>query len=319
MSVRSAAALLPLGATLLLPACGPGPEAGSAPPVLTRDQARQVLSRYAQAAGRAGQRLDASPLSSVATGPQLAMDTAAVKLRRATGQKPGPLAFTRPVFYIPRATGYPRWFAVDAVSGSGKRTLRHALLFTQAKAGGPWLLAADPYPADAALSRVRLDSDGYATAVPAVASGLALAPGRVAAAHAALLSKGPRGSGVTSLAPGPRTTQTRDELERGVQLLAKRGVRLTSSFTPDPAPAYALRTRDGGAVVWYVLRQKEAYSAARRGTLTVSGDLSGLAPAGAAGSRMTTTVLIQYLATVPPKGATAVTGMYRKAVAVDGV
>ncbi|WP_067486065.1 hypothetical protein [Actinomadura hibisca] len=321
MPVRSAAVLLlPLGASLLLPACGSDsdPASASAPPALTQDQARQVLSRYTKAAGQAGQRLDASGLSAVATGPQLTMDTAAVKLRRVTKQKPGPLAFTKPVFYIPRTTGYPRWFAADAISGSDKQTLRHALLFTQAKADAPWLLAADPYPSDAALSRVQLDGDGYATAVPPAAPGLSLAPGKVAAAHAALLTDGAKAPGAASLAPGPKTTQAREALEQGVKLLNKRGVKLTSSFTPDATPAYALRTKDGGAVVWYVLRQNEAYSSARRGTLSVSGDLSGLAPARTVRNRLTTTVLIQYLATVPPKGAATVTGMYRKAVAADG-
>ncbi len=33
---------------------------------------------------------------------------------------------------------------------------------------------------------------------------------------------------------------------------------------------------------------------------------------------MDTTVLVQYLATVPPKGRATVSGMYRKAIAVRG-
>ncbi|MGK5553949.1 hypothetical protein ACSNOI_20235 [Actinomadura kijaniata] len=309
------AAGLAMGLVTASAACG---GSGAAePPALTRDEARAVLGRYEAAVGQAGQRLDAAALPAVETDPQLAMDTAAVRLRRAVGQRTGPLKFASTAFYIPRVAGYPRWFAVEAVTGAGRQALRHALLFTQARAGGPWLLAADPYPGDAVLRNVELDDDAYAVAVPPDAPGLAVAPGRIAAAHAALLTGGPQAPGATALAPGPRTDQAHTALRQGVAALGRRGITFTSTFTPAALPVYALRTRDGGAVVWYALRQNEGYSSAKKGRLTVSGDLTGLVPARSVKNRMTTTVLIQYLATIPPKGKANVTGMYRKAVSAS--
>ncbi|WP_433328707.1 hypothetical protein [Spirillospora sp. CA-294931] len=319
MPVRTAVCLL-MPPTLLAAACAGSPSsAGSKePPALTKAQAAQVLASYSAAAARAGERLDIRSLKAVETGPQLTMDTASYKLHRVARQKPRAPRFDKPVYYIPRTKSYPRWFAVDAFSGSGKELLRHALLFTQAGPGAPWLLGAAPFPADASLSKVALDGEGYATAVPPSAEGLAVAPDRIAIAHAALMSGGPSAPGASAMAAGPKTGQAYDALRTAQGQLKKIGVTLASRFSAAPAPIYALRTKDKGALVWYVLRQHEAYTTPKRGRLAVTGDLTGLAPARSAKTRLESTVLIQYLAAVPPKGRATVTGMYRKAVAADG-
>ncbi|MFD0685268.1 hypothetical protein [Actinomadura fibrosa] len=298
--------------------CAGGSSASADPPALTKARAQQVLASFAAGANQAGPRLDRKKLPRIEANPQLKMDVASFKLRRAIGQRPDPVAFTRPAFYIPRLHGYPHWFAADAVTGTGDRAVRHALLFTQTKPGAPWLLAADPYPQDAALSRIALDSDGYATAVDPGAKGLAITPARLPAAHAALLTRGPGAPGASTLAEGPRTHRAYRALRQGESTLAKQGVTLSSRFSTTSYAIHALRTRGGGALVWYVLKQNEAYSASQRGRLAVSGDLVGLAPATAAKNRMDTIVLVQYLATVPPKGRATVTGMYRKAVVARG-
>ncbi|MFB4297742.1 hypothetical protein [Actinomadura sp. NTSP31] len=318
LSAALSACLL-AGAALAAAGCDDNTSsAGVGPPALTKQQAGQVLAAYATAVNRAGRRLDGKALPGIEGDPQLSMDDAALKLRRVIRQRPPAMKFTHTTFYVPRLHGYPHWFAADSITGKGKQTLRHALLFTQAKAGAPWLLAADPYPTDAALSRVALDPDGYATPVDAGDKGLPVAPGKLPAAHAALLTGGPSAPGASALAKGPKTTETYAALKQGEQALAKRGVTLTSKFSAAPYAVYALRTKDRGALVWYVVKQNEAYSAAKRGTLAVSGDLTGLAPAASARTHMDTTVLVQYLATVPPKGRAAVTGMYRKAISAHG-
>ncbi|WP_067453584.1 hypothetical protein [Actinomadura macra] len=298
--------------------CGSKSSAGADPPALTRAQAQQVLASFTDGANRAGRRLDRLALRAIEADPQLSMDTAAFRLRRVIRQRPPTLRLSQVVYYIPRMSGYPRWFAADAATGSGKRTVRHALLFTQAKAGQPWLLAADPYPLAPALNKVALDPEGYATPVDPRAEGLAITPERLPGVHASLLTDGPSAAGVSVLADGPRTHQTFEALRHGEQALSKRGITLSSRFSVAPYGVYALRTRDRGALVWYVLKQNEAYSAPNRGTLAVSGDLIGLAPTRAARNRMDTTVLVQYLATIPPKGRVTVSGMYRKAVTLHG-
>ncbi|MEU5877378.1 hypothetical protein [Spirillospora sp. NPDC047279] len=302
-------------------ACGDSSSAKdtAATPALTKAEAAKVIDAYGAAANKAAATLDAKALAAVETGPQLAMDTAQFKLRKAIGQRTATVAkFTKPAFYIPRMDGHPRWFAADVTTETGKDSLRHALLFTQAKPGGPWLLAADPYLSEAAFAKVALDKEGYATPVRPDDNAPALQPAKVPDAHAALLTGGPQAPGAAGLAAGPTTTQAYDALRQAQRQLKPGGVTLTSSFTAEPGPVRALRTTDGGALVWYVVRQNEAYSSRKKGKLAVTGDLVGLAPPASARKRLDTTVLVQYLAAVPREGQTTVTGMYRKAVQAAG-
>lgn len=319
MPARRTAACLSLGLLgAALAGCAETSSAGGGKPALTKAQAQDVLTRYTAAANRAGQRLDRSALPAIQADPQLTMDTAVFKMRRAVRARPKPVKFDHVQFYIPRLSGHPHWFAADATTGSGKLAVRHALLFTQARPGAPWLLTADPYPPGPVLSRVALDPEGYATPVSPNAGGLAVAPARLPAAHAALLTTGPGAPDADVLADGPGTDQTHAALLKGREALAQRGITLSTRFTAAPYRVYALRTKDRGALVWYVVQQTEAYSAPKPGKLAVKGDLIGLAPAEPARRRMDTKVLVQYLALVPPKGRATVTGMYRKAVTAHG-
>jgi hypothetical protein len=286
---------------LILPvsACGT-----PAHPALSKVQAQQVLANYQSVNNRANAAMDGRLLATVETGAQLEMDRAGYRLRQAKKErKYTPFTYAAPAYYIPRLKGYPKWFAVDAASGN----TRHALLFTQDHAGGPWLLAADPFPSSA-LSVITLDKDGYATAVDPRDTHTALEPEKVAGAHAALLSAG---SG--DMAAGPYTTDSRDALGKVQSELKRRGVTLTSDFAPDQQRAFALRTTGGGAMVWYVVRQSERYDMVDAGTVGADGDLAGLVT-GRIGHHLSSVALIQYLAVVPAQGETRVIGSYRKAV-----
>lgn len=289
-----AAVILPLSA------CG---SLGTAHPALTKTQAEQVLTNYQTVNNKANAGLDGNLLATVETGAQLEMDRAGYRLREVKKDKYVPFTYSRPSFYIPRQDGFPKWFAVDAVSGS----TRHALLFVQDRAGGPWLLTADPFPS-APLAGINLDKDGYATAVSPHDTEAAVQPGKVAGAHAALLSTGAGG-----MAAGPYTSGSRDALTRVQTELRNRGVTLTSDFAPDQQRSFALRTTGGGVLVWYVIRQSERYDMVDPGTISANGDLTGLV-SGRVGHHLSSTALIQYLAVVPDHGDTKVIGTYRKAV-----
>lgn len=294
-----AAVILPVSACASL---------GTAHPALTKTQAEQVLANYQAINNRANAALDRNLLATVETGSQLEMDRAGYLLRKAKkDDKYTPFTYAHPAFYIPRQDGYPRWFAVEATSTTKAGTTRHALLFTEDNAGAPWLLAADPFPSSP-LTGINLDKNGFATAVSPHDTNAAVQPGKVAGAHAALLS-----SGTGGMAAGPYTSESRDALTRVEDELRKRGVTLTSDFAPGRQRSYALRTTGGGALVWYVIRQSERYDMATPGTIGADGDLAGLV-SGRIGHHLDSTALIQYLAVVPDHGETQVIGTYRKAV-----
>jgi hypothetical protein len=289
-------------AAVILPmsACG---SLGTARPAIGKGQAERVLANYQAVNNRANGALDGNLLATIETGAQLEMDRAGYRLRQAKKDKYTPFVYSHPAYYIPRQDSYPRWFAVEATSGQ----TRHALLFTQERAGGPWLLAADPFPSSP-LSGIALDKDGFATAVGPGDTNAALQPRKVAGTHAATLSIGTGG-----MAPGPYTNESRDALTKVQAELRRRGVTLTSDFAPDQQRTYALRTTGGGALVWYVVRQSERYDMVHPGAVRTDGDLAGLVP-GRVGHHLSSTALIQYLAIVPDHGDTQVIGTYRKAV-----
>jgi hypothetical protein len=287
---------------VILPLCACG-HLGTARPAISKSQAEQVLANYQTINNRANAALDGNLLATIETGAQLEMDRAGYRLREAKKDKYTPFTYSRPAYYIPRQDTFPKWFAVEATSGS----TRHALLFTQEHEGGPWLLAADPFPSSP-LTGIALDKDGFATAVGPSDHDAALQPRKVASAHAATLS-----TGASGMAPGPFTTESRDALTRVQDELHKRGVTLISDFAPDQQRTYALRTTAGGALVWYVVRQSERYDMVDPGTVNTDGDLAGLVT-GRVGHHLSSIALIQYLAVVPDHGQTQVIGTYRKAV-----
>ncbi|GAA3232248.1 hypothetical protein [Actinocorallia longicatena] len=309
-----AALLLPAALTAALTAaCGRAEDAAApAAPALTKEQARTVLTSYAATNARADKALDPALLATVETGPQLDMDVAAYKLHAASRTKLRPYAFTAPRFYIPRLSGHPRWFAVDTESAAKGAKIRHALLFVQDEAGGTWKLAADPQRRDGGpIDGIELDAEGYAR--PATGEGLSVAPASLGEAHAVLLDSGPKAPGAAGIAAGSQTTQTYDVLQQVKSQLAKARLTFGTRFSAVPGQTYALRTADGGAVVWYVLQQQESY--AGKG-IPVAGDLIGLVPEGKATS-LTSTTLIQYLAAIPARGDASITGATRKAVAAE--
>lgn len=338
MRVRPAVAALSLLPPMLT-GCGAGSGERQATPALTAQQAAAVLQRYIQVKNRmqatAARNVDESLLATAEADPQLTMDLAAYRLYRTSGDGLRPLEYGRPAFYIPRLTDHPRWFAADVTSwtvrkstrGSTERVrpVRHAMLFVQQTPQAPWLLAADPLPSGDAstspLGTIARDKEGYATAVRPDASGLAISPGRIGEAHAAVLTHGaqapPHHRRV--LADGPATTRAHNGLQRAIAQFRSFGITLTSSFAPHDVPVYALRTTDGGAVVWYALRQNESYIAREPGKLKVGGDLTGLVSPQQARTRLDSTVLIQHLAQIPAGGGQAqIVGMYRKAVHARG-
>jgi hypothetical protein len=287
---------------VILPLCACG-SLGTTGPAVTKSQAEQVLANYQSVNNRANGDLDGTLLATVETGAQLEMDRAGYRLRQVKKDKYTSFTYAHPAYYIPRQATFPRWFAVEATSGS----TRHALLFVQDRDGGPWLLAADPFPSSP-LAGIALDKDGFATAVNPADTRAAVEPRKVAGVHAATLS-----GGATGMAPGPYTTESRDALTKVQAELRKRGVTLTSDFAADQQRAFALRTTGGGALVWYVVRQAERYDMVNPGTVSTNGDLAGLVT-GRVGHHLSSTALIQYLAVVPDHGDAQVIGTYRKAV-----
>jgi hypothetical protein len=238
LRAASAALATTLATTLcvLLAGCSATPErvgvdpqhaVGETPPAITPELAARVLQRYLAAM----RRPDAATIAAVESGAARLVDTEL----RALGPQPVDLAAN---FAIPRLARYPKWFAAGAVEAD---LTGDVAIFVQARRDGPWranrvVRLTVPMPA---LTR---DAAGYVTAVT---------PPDTALRQAKALT-----SELQAPAASPRAEEAvagvLDGLRRNRGLFA--GARwATAHKITTYGQSYALRTKDGGTVVWYVL------------------------------------------------------------------
>jgi hypothetical protein len=238
------------------------------------------------------------------TGSSFAIDTGLYQRQHGLGVAPYP-AFgpVQATYYIPRdepASG-PRWFVVrvaNAFSAHPKQvTSIEYLLFTQAVPGAAWRNAIEPYLLpETAAPPIAVGADGLATAVSPTAASVAVAPGQLPAVTAAALDG--TGNGVSD--PGNLSDLADQRFWRG----KLPGATVTDTHAPAvgaDGQEFALRTSDGGALVFYTDAAQLTVTA-RPGTmlhLTVPGFYSP----GQALSRAGMTYLEQIAAYDPPAGA----------------
>jgi hypothetical protein len=228
----------------------PGPsKTGTTPAAnaLTEAQAQAIFTNYQKVNNKANSQLSNKLISTIETGPILTGDLADYKITRA-GHEPKIKRFTYrdPHFYTPKNTS---WFAVDAKSTLGGEEF---LVFIPSD--GTYKLASSTWRGKASWPRIALNPDGSATAVTGGATT------QVAASHAQFLNSvvaGLRGSG---FANGEHTTTLAKAWEKSVAKIKEGGGLLGgTSWKARTDPVYALKTTDGGALVWYTATQSLDY------------------------------------------------------------
>jgi len=231
------------------------PMAPTAPPspagqgALTLTQASQVLANYTTANNTANAQRSDSVLGTIETGSSYAVDAGLYRLQQAENAATYP-AFgpQREQYYIPRETGYPRWFVVQVANANfaspGKVTGTEYLLFTQAAPGAPWKNAIEPYLVPGATAPpVALGSDGLATAIAPDTMSLAVAPARLPGLTAGSLD----GAG-----PLPDPGNLADRLDQGFWRAKLPAASVFGRHAPaSGGQVFGLRTADGGALLFY--------------------------------------------------------------------
>jgi hypothetical protein len=276
---------------------------------VTLAEAKAVLARYTAANNSANAQRSDALLSSVETGGSLAIDEGLYQSQQGTPPFPA-FSPVSAVYYIPRgepATG-PRWFAVQVAnafdSNPRQVTSSEYLLFTQVP-GGQWLDAAEPYlPAGADGPQIAVGADGLATAVSTddaadadadAAAATAVPPGQLPEDTAAALD-----AGEGAAAPGTLADAAEAKLLQG-KVHGGSVTDVHASATGTAGAEYALRTADGGALVFYADAAQLTVTPAA-GTalhLSVPGFYSSAQPLSRAGL----TYLDQFAAYDPPAGA----------------
>ncbi|MEV7670129.1 hypothetical protein ACWDNT_24560 [Streptomyces sp. NPDC000963] len=248
-------------------------------PPATEAEAAKALTDFTTAFNRADEAYDPSLDADRVTGPLGEINQAGLRARAVVS--PGgnaehkPLELTDARFLLPRKAGWPRWFLADADSNRdvdrGQNDRRWLLVFVRNGPQERWeaaylsIMGAAEVPAFA-------EEEGYAVPVAADTDALAVAPGKLGAEYVAYLRDGKPGP----FAAGPHTSAWRAQREKA----AKRPGLVTqyvdrATDRGDFAPL-GLRTRDGGALVFFATRYFERQTAAPGYRPKVSPDVKAL-------------------------------------------
>ncbi|MFI9744131.1 hypothetical protein [Streptomyces sp. NPDC052494] len=248
-------------------------------PAVTTTEAAQALADFTTAYNRADKAHDPALDASRVTGPLGAINQAGLRSRAVTS--PGgnanhrPLELTDARFTVPRKAGWPRWFVADTDPNTdvdeGRTDQRWVLAFVRNGPEQLWEVAHLVVLNQGAVPEFA-EEEGYAVPVPADTDTLAVAPEDLGAAYVAYLQDGKPGP----YAAGPHTSQWREARQK----TAKRPGLATQYIDRvadqgDFAPL-GLRTKDGGAFVFFATRYFERQTAAKGYRPKVGPDVKAL-------------------------------------------
>ncbi|WP_314172530.1 hypothetical protein [Streptomyces winkii] len=230
-------------------------------PAVSKPDAEKVLKEFNATSNKANTAHDPGLNSTIETGALGAIDGAGLKSRKKLAPKgnPGykPLRLSDPRFLIPRQAGWPKFFVADARSNRTQDG-RWLLVFQRDDADSDWRASYLAVIQNSEKPQFVIGKRGFAKAVPGgPGSGLAVAPDKLSDAYVSYL-----GEGTGDFAPGEHTS-TRREQRKGSA--SRPGKRTQFADVPARAPQYApfaLRTKDGGAIVFFASQHhtKETYA-----------------------------------------------------------
>ena len=262
--------------------------------------AHSVLNNYQLVNNTANSQRDGTLESSVEAVPQITIDQAEYNIQRVAGKAYPPGNYRNPRFYIPSLPANARkWFAVDATIGSGSNATDQLLVFVRQKPGAWKLYSA---PSTMTVGRqlpIAMNPAGTATAVASDEPGLAIAPSQLPALHAGLLDGRPVSPG---FANGRWTSAEIQGIESFKAAYGRSGWSYHDTWAATGYPSYSLRTADGGALVWYFLKDRQTWVRISGQPLQPGLVVRALAGKTQVTHRLTISSISEFVAIIPPAG-----------------
>lgn len=228
-------------------------------PSTTRAEAAKALQEFTTAYNKADEAYDGTLDADHTTGALADIDSARLKAGRANNPdgNPGhtPLKLTDAKFTIPKKAGWPRWFVADAAGNKGG-TARWLLVFTRSGLDDPFQVAYLTLVAPGKVPQFKKDTDGWAESVPVNSTDLATDPGDLSRTYTTYL----KGGGET-FADGPHTSQWRALRQKNSKKPGMVTQYIDEPLTNGDYAPLALRTADGGALVFFTTRHFEKQTA----------------------------------------------------------
>ncbi|MFD9907071.1 hypothetical protein [Streptomyces sp. NPDC059063] len=277
-------------------------------PTATKAEAARALKSFLSAYNKADKAYDPALDAARVTGPLGAINQAGLKARQA--QHPDgnsryvPLELTDVKYSIPKKAGWPRFFVVDAAANRKPHGYRWLIVFTRGSGDQLWEATYLNLVLPERIPALKKDEDGYVEPVAAGRAGLAVPPRRLGKEYTAFLK-----SGGDTFAAGPHTSQWKAARDRN-----KRRLGLAVQYLDDPrndgafAPV-GLRTRDGGALVFFSTHHYEKQTASTGRNVPVEPDVKALMKGDA--KQSVTLERVSNQLSLTPKGKGKVTILSR--------
>jgi hypothetical protein len=248
--------LAAVGLLLSAQGCGTTASATTSSSGPSQASAMKVFDSYVTAAKVALADHNELLALSLTTSAEYSMMSAAFTTATASGAAlPIPL-YGRPTLYVPKVTTFPQWFVATApehpATGGPSRTA--LMVFDRAYAGATWELAGSVLlDAGAPGPGVATDRAGYATALSTADQTPKVRPDIVGPMHATVADDGPSSAATAAVAAGPQTTG----LYAANAAIGRQATARHESYQwqmqGTSYPVFALRTTDGGALVFYTM------------------------------------------------------------------
>ncbi|MFF5962656.1 hypothetical protein ACFY64_02690 [Streptomyces collinus] len=228
-------------------------------PSTTRAEAAKALQEFTTAYNEADKAYDGTLDADRTTGALADIDSARLKAGKANNPDGNPnhtpLTLTDAKFTIPKKAGWPRWFVVDAAGNKGG-TARWLLVFTRSSLDDPFQVAYLTLVAPGKVPQFKKDADGWAESIPVNSTDLATDPGDLSRTYTTYLKDGGE-----TFTDGPHTSQWRALRQKNSKKPGMVTQYIDEPLTNGDYAPLALRTADGGALVFFTTRHFEKQTA----------------------------------------------------------
>jgi hypothetical protein len=229
-------------------------------PAATAAEAAKALRQFTAAYNAADKAYDSSLDADHVAGALSAIDAARLKAGAANNPDGNPahtpLKLSDVKYTIPKKAGWPRWFVADAAGNKGG-TARWLFVFTRGGLNEPWQAAYLTLVAPGEVPEFKKDADGWAEPVPVNSTELAVAPRNLSKDYTTYLK-----SGGDTFAEGTHTSQWRAERLKNSKRPGLARQYIDEPLTSGDYAPLALRTADGGALVFFTTHHYEKQTAA---------------------------------------------------------
>ncbi|MFF4013885.1 hypothetical protein [Streptomyces sp. NPDC001843] len=229
-------------------------------PAATRAEAAKALRQFTDAYNKADKAYDRSLDADHVTGAFGDIDGARLKAGQinSPGGNPAhtPLKLSDAKFTIVKKAGWPRWFVADTAANKGG-SVRWLFVFTRGDLAEPWQAAYVTLVAPGSVPEFKKDADGWGEAVPATSASLAVEPQALSQDYATYLK-----SGGSSFADGAHTSGWRADRAKSARKPGLVTQYIDEPLTRGDYAPLALRTADGGALVFFTTHHYEKETAA---------------------------------------------------------